>query len=72
MRTITLATDTDAARVATAITKLREARDLLRMAAAPAAAKAFARVLKSADGAWRHVDHRLRRCNKNRTIGKSD
>lgn len=61
MRPITPATDADAAGVRAAIAKLREARDLLRVAAAPAAAKAVARALKSADGARRHVDHRIRR-----------
>lgn len=61
MRTIRPATANDAATVASATDKLREARDLLRLAGAPRAAKAVATALKSAHGARRHLDHRLRR-----------
>jgi alkylated DNA nucleotide flippase Atl1 len=61
MRPIAPATADDAATIAAATDKLREARDLLRLAGAPRAAKAVARALKSADGAGRHVAHRVRR-----------
>ena len=61
MRTIKPGTATDAAAIAHSITRLREARSLLREAGALTAAKAVARALKSADGARRHVGHRIRR-----------
>ena len=61
MRTIRPATDHDVATIAAATDKLREARDLLRHAGAPRAAKAVARAIKSAEGAHRHAGHRARR-----------
>jgi len=44
-----------------AITHLRRARSLLAQARAPRAAAAARKALRSAEGAARHVDHRLRR-----------
>jgi hypothetical protein len=61
MRTIRPATKRDAEAIQAATGKLREARDRLRLAGAPRAAQAAARALKSADGAGRHVAHRIRR-----------
>ncbi|MBN8847369.1 MULTISPECIES: hypothetical protein [unclassified Sphingomonas] len=61
MRPIAPATSNDRVAVARACALLREARDLLRRTGAPRAHKAVIRGLKSAEGAERHVAHRLRR-----------
>ncbi len=47
--------------VAGAIAHLRAARNLLRQSGSPRAAAAVRRALRSAEGAARHVDHRVRR-----------
>lgn len=51
----------DARNVAIALDHLRAARALLRQAGAPRAARAARRALSSAEGAARHVAHRLHR-----------
>lgn len=61
MRLIQPAAEADAETIASAIAALREARRLLRDAKARMAAKAVARALKSAEGAARHVRHRIAR-----------
>lgn len=61
MRQIQPADEADAETIATAIAALREARRLLGDARARMAAKAVARALKSAEGAARHVRHRIAR-----------
>lgn len=60
MRRLKPATAHDAATIAEACRLLRDARDLLRNAAAPKACGKARRALKSAEGAARHVQHRLR------------
>ncbi|MBA3895826.1 MAG: hypothetical protein H0X36_01525 [Sphingomonadaceae bacterium] len=59
MRRIKPATGIDKAAIGDAINALREARTLLRRAGAERACKAAARALKSAEGARRHVHHRI-------------
>lgn len=59
MRRIKPATARDKTAIADAIGALREARTLLRRAGADRACKAAARALKSAEGARRHVHHRM-------------
>ncbi|WP_275487985.1 hypothetical protein [Sphingobium arseniciresistens] len=44
-----------------AIDQLRSARHLLAQSGAPRAAAAARKALRSAEGAARHVDHRIRR-----------
>jgi len=44
-----------------AIDQLRSARHLLAQSGAPRAAAAVRKALRSAEGAARHVDHRIRR-----------
>lgn len=61
MRRIKPATAIDKAGIADAICAMREARTLLRRAGADRACKAAARALKSAEGARRHVHHRITR-----------
>lgn len=61
MRLIQPAREADAEAIASAIAALREARRLLGDAKARMAAKAVARALKSAEGAARHVRHRIAR-----------
>jgi hypothetical protein len=61
MRRIKPATGGDKAAIAEAIGSLREARTLLRNAGADRACKAATRALTSADGARRHVHHRIMR-----------
>lgn len=61
MRLIQPAGEADAQKIARAISALREARRLLGEAKARMAAKAVARALKSAEGAARHVCHRIAR-----------
>ncbi|WP_234782579.1 hypothetical protein [Sphingopyxis macrogoltabida] len=51
----------DLKRTNQAIDHLRAARDLLRQAGCPRAAAATMRALASAEGARRHVDHRITR-----------
>lgn len=58
------ATDEQAASIERAILDLRRARDLLAYAKATKAAAAVRRAIKSADGARRHVTHRLARTTK--------
>lgn len=62
MRRIKPATHDDVAAIEAAIGALRSARDLLRQAGAERAGKAAARAIGSAEGAGRHVRHRLARC----------
>lgn len=61
MRAITPATPADRDAIVRACALLREARDLLRRAGAARAHEAVVHGLKSAEGAGRHVAHRLRR-----------
>ena len=61
MRRIKPANVVDQATIAEAIGALREARTLLRWAGAERARKAAARALKSAEGARRHVQRRIKR-----------
>lgn len=61
MRAIMPATQADREAIGRACALLREARDLLRRAGAVRAHKAAVHGLKSAEGAERHVAHRLRR-----------
>lgn len=59
-RALKPATTDDKIRVHNAIVKLSEARDLLHHAGCLQSAKAVARAIKSAEGAYRHVRHRIR------------
>jgi hypothetical protein len=59
MSRIKPATGGDKAAIAEAIGSLRDARTLLRKAGADRACKAATRALKSAEGARRHVQHRI-------------
>ncbi len=61
MRLIQPAREADAEAIDRAVAALREARRLLGSARARMAAKAAARALKSAEGAARHVRHRIAR-----------
>ncbi|MDO7837605.1 hypothetical protein Q4610_21465 [Sphingobium sp. HBC34] len=61
MSAIRPATEQDATAILTSIDCLREARNLLRQAGASKAARAVATAMKSAQGAERHVRHRIRR-----------
>ncbi len=61
MRRIRPAMPADLKRTNQAIDHLRAARDVLRQAGCPRAAAATMRALASAEGARRHVDHRITR-----------
>lgn len=61
MRPIKSAAPADREAVVSAIDHLRAARNLLAMSGAQRAAAAVRKALRSAEGAGRHVDHRLRR-----------
>lgn len=61
MRTIRPAGTSERQLIDVAVQRLRTARDALRAAGAPRAAAATRRALKSAEGAQRHVRHRLAR-----------
>ena len=61
MRPIKAAKPADLDGVRAAIDHLRSARHLLATSGAPRAAAAVRKALRSAEGAARHVDHRLRR-----------
>lgn len=58
------ATNEQATSIDRALADLRRARDLLAFAKATKAADKVRRAIKSADGARRHVSHRLARTNK--------
>lgn len=62
MRPIKAAKPADRDAVRSAIDHLRRARHLLATSGAPRAAAAVRKALRSAEGAARHVDHRIRRC----------
>lgn len=55
------ADEADLRNVAAAIAALRDARDCLARAGAPRAWAAVSRALKSAEGAARHIRHRIAR-----------
>jgi hypothetical protein len=61
MRSIRPAADIDRDHVRAAIDHLRHARNLLAKSGAPRAAAAVRKALRSAEGAARHVEHRIRR-----------
>ena len=61
MRRITPATPEHGQAIAIAIERLREARTLLRQAGARQADSAAGKAINSAEGAARHVQHRIRR-----------
>ncbi|TXI80678.1 MAG: hypothetical protein E6Q40_14585 [Cupriavidus sp.] len=61
MRRIASATPENGQAIAIAIERLREARKLLRNAGARNAAAAAGKAISSAEGAARHVQHRIRR-----------
>lgn len=61
MRRIKPATASDRKAIADALGSLREARTLLRRASADRACKAASRAINSAEGASRHVAHRIAR-----------
>jgi hypothetical protein len=61
MRPITPATLEQGQAIANAVERLREARTLLRQAGARKAAAAAGQAISSAEGAARHVAHRIRR-----------
>ncbi|MAC57625.1 MAG: hypothetical protein CMH85_04985 [Novosphingobium sp.] len=61
MRPIRAARLADRDAVREAIDQLRSARHLLAQSGAPRAAAAVRKALRSAEGAARHVDHRIRR-----------
>ncbi len=61
MRSIKRAAPADRAAVVEAIDHLRAARNLLNQSGALRAAAAARKALRSAEGAARHVDHRIRR-----------
>jgi len=61
MRPIRAATAADRETVVAAIDHLRAARNLLSQSGAPRATAAVRRALRSAEGAARHLDHRIRR-----------
>lgn len=61
MRRITPATLEHGQAIAIAVERLREARTLLRQAGARQAASAAGKAISSAEGAARHVRHRIRR-----------
>lgn len=61
MPTIRPAAESDRRQVRAAIDHLRLARNLLAASHAPRAAAAARKALRSAEGAARHVEHRIRR-----------
>jgi hypothetical protein len=61
MRRITPASPAQGHAIAIAVERLREALTLLRQAGARQAASAAAKAISSAEGAARHVQHRIRR-----------
>ena len=61
MRPITPASPEQGQAIANAVERLREARTLLRQAGARQAAAAGGKAISSAEGAARHVAHRIRR-----------
>ena len=61
MRRIASATPADGHAIAIAVERLREARTLLRQAGARQAASAAGKAISSAEGAARHVQHRIPR-----------
>lgn len=61
MRRITSAGPEHGQAIAIAVERLREARTLLRQAGASQAASAASKAISSAEGAARHVQHRIRR-----------
>lgn len=61
MRRIASATPENGQAIAIAVERLREARKLLRDAGARKAAAAAGQAISSAEGAARHVQHRIRR-----------
>lgn len=61
MRRITPATSEQGQAIAIAVERMREARTLLRRAGARQAAVAAGKAISSAEGAARHVEHRIRR-----------
>ena len=61
MRKIKLAGPADRTAIAEAIDALRDARTLLRSAGGDRACNAAARAIDSAEGAFRHVSHRIAR-----------
>lgn len=61
MRKIKPAGPADRTAIADALSALRDARTLLRSAGADRACKAAARAIDSAEGAFRHVSHRIAR-----------
>ncbi len=61
MRRIASATPENGQAIAIAVERLREARKLLRAAGARKAAAAAGQAISSAEGAARHVEHRIRR-----------
>lgn len=63
MRWIAPATPEHGQAIAIAVERLREARTLLRQAGARQAAAAAGKAISSAEGAARHVQHRIRRTN---------
>lgn len=64
MRSIKPAAPADRVAVRTAIDHLRCARHLLASSGAPRAAAAVRKALRSAEGAARHIDHRIRRSQR--------
>ncbi|AOF98604.1 hypothetical protein [Sphingobium sp. RAC03] len=64
MRHITPATHEHGQAIAIAVERLREARTLLRQAGARNAAAAAGKAISSAEGAARHVAHRIRRTSE--------
>lgn len=61
MRSVKPASPADRDAVREAIDHLRSARHLLARSRAPRAAAAVRKALRSAEGAARHLDHRIRR-----------
>lgn len=61
MRRITPATPDQGQAIAIAVERMREARTLLKPAGARKAAAAAGKAISSAEGAARHVQHRIRR-----------
>lgn len=59
VKAIETGTVDDQARISVALGHLRLARDLLVTAKAPKAAEKVRRALQSAEGALRHVNHRM-------------
>lgn len=60
MRPLRIATSDDHEKMSAAIDHLRRARNLLTKLRVPRAADVVRRALASAEGASRHLDHRIR------------